>query len=140
MDRDGGTLDGFHIGHVSPGVGDEVSDFTSEWEDVRLTSRFWERPTVDGHQVDLRVHVLRGERLVDLDAVRDFLAEYHERDPAQWRLTEFAHEDGPGLTDDAQAFWLVEPGVAVTVLTTPEFTEALAATALAVRAVPDDVA
>ncbi|MGW0503350.1 hypothetical protein [Micromonospora sp. NPDC003241] len=140
MDRDGGTLDGFHIGHVPPGVGDEVSDFTSEWEDVRLTSRFWERPTADGHQVDLRVHVLRGERLVDLDAVRDFLAEYHERDPAQWWLTEFPHGDGPGLTDDAQAFWLVGPGVAVTVLTTPEFAEALAATALAVRAAPDDVA
>ncbi|MFI7023476.1 hypothetical protein ACIBMZ_12275 [Micromonospora sp. NPDC049900] len=136
MDRDGGVLDGFHLGYVPPGVGDEVSDFSSEWEDVALTSRFWERRTTDGHRVDLRVHVLRGPRLTDLDAVRDFLAAYLERDPAQWRLTEFPHEDGSGLTDDTQAFWLVEPGVAVTVLTIPEFADALAATALAVRAAP----
>ncbi|QKW15528.1 hypothetical protein [Verrucosispora sp. NA02020] len=138
MDRDGGVLDGFHVGYVPPGVGDEVSDFASEWEDVRLTSRFWERRKADGHQVDLRVHVLRGERLTDLDALRDFLAAYHERDPAQWRLSDFPHGDGPGLTGEAQAFWLVAPGVAVSVLTTPEFAGALPATALAVRVAADD--
>ncbi|GIJ21463.1 hypothetical protein Vlu01_20870 [Micromonospora lutea] len=115
-------------------VGDEVSDFDTEWEDVRFASRFWERQTPDGTRVDLRVHVLRGDRLTDLDALRDFLAGYHERDPAQWQLAEFPHGDGTGLIGDGQAFWLVEPGVAVSVLTIPEFTESLLPTALSVRA------
>ncbi|GAB3862394.1 hypothetical protein GCM10029963_68480 [Micromonospora andamanensis] len=64
--RDGGTLDGFRIGQVPEGVGDEVSDFASEWDDVGLASRVWERQTPDGHRVDLRVHVLR------LTSVTDF--------------------------------------------------------------------
>ncbi|MGC5051971.1 hypothetical protein ACLQ2S_11035 [Micromonospora sp. DT48] len=135
--RAGGTLDGFHIGQVPVGVGDEVSDFDNEWDDVRFTSRFWERQTPDGYQVDLRVHVLRGDRLIDLDALHAFLAEYHEQDPAQWQLTEFQHGDSPGLTDDVQAFWLVEPGVAVNVLTTPDFGDSLLPTALSIQAAAD---
>jgi hypothetical protein len=131
--RDGGVLDGFRIGRVPDGVGDEVSDFATEWEDVCFASRFWERQVPDGSQVDLRVHVLRGDRLADLSALRGFLAEYHERDPAEWRLVEFPHGDGPGLADGVQAFWLVEPGVAVTVLTIPEFSDSLLPTALSVR-------
>ncbi|GIJ77400.1 hypothetical protein SAMN05443287_112151 [Micromonospora phaseoli] len=132
--RAGGMLDGFHIGQVPDGVGDEVSDFASEWDDVRFASRVWERQVPDGHRADLRVHVLRGDRLADLTALRDFLCAYHERDPVEWRLEEFQHGDGPGLTDGGQAFWLVEPGVAVTVLTVPEFGESLLPTALSVRA------
>ncbi|WP_433529122.1 hypothetical protein ACQPYA_22740 [Micromonospora sp. CA-263727] len=118
--RDGGTLDGFHIGYLADGVGDEVSDFASEWDDVHFASRFWERQTPDGYRTDLRVHVLRGARLTDLDALRAFLVTYHERDPDEWQLVEFQHDGGPGLTDDAQAFWLAEPGVAVNVLADPE--------------------
>ncbi len=118
--RDGGVLDGFRVGYVPDGVGDEVSDFATEWEDIHFASRFWERQTPDGYRADLRVHVLRGERLTDLEALRTFLADYHERDPDGWRLTEFQHEDGPGLMDDAQAFWSAEPGVAVNVLVDPE--------------------
>ncbi|MEV2241387.1 hypothetical protein [Micromonospora sp. NPDC049891] len=132
--RDGGVLDGFHIGQVPAGIGDEVSDFATEWDDVRFASRVWERQVPDGHRVDLRVHVLRGDRLVDLTALRNFLGEYHERDPAEWDLSEFQHGDSTGLSDDVQAFWLVEPGVAVNVLTTPEFSGSLLATARSVQA------
>ncbi|MBX7264635.1 hypothetical protein KIF24_00210 [Micromonospora sp. Llam7] len=131
---DGGLLDGFHIGQVPVGVGDEVSDFASEWDDVRFASRVWERQVPDGYRADLRVHVLRGDRLTDLTALRDFLCGYHERDPVEWRLVEFPHGDGLGLTDGVQAFWLVEPGVAVSVLTVPELSESLLPTALSVRA------
>ncbi|GAB3862406.1 hypothetical protein GCM10029963_68510 [Micromonospora andamanensis] len=111
-----------------------MTELRSEWDDVGLASRVWERQTPDGHRVDLRVHVLRGERLVDLTALRDFLGEYHERDPAEWHLNEFPHDDGAGLHDDVQAFWLVEPGVAVSVLTLPEFSESLLPTARSIRA------
>lgn len=114
--RDGEVLDRFHIGWVPDGTGDEVSDFATEWEDVRFATRVWERQTAEGHRVDLRVHVLRGERLTDLDALRTFLSGYHERDIAQWHLTDFPHYDGPGLLGEGQAFWLPAPGVAVNVL------------------------
>ncbi|NLU77555.1 hypothetical protein HCA58_03920 [Micromonospora sp. HNM0581] len=122
---DGAVLDGFHVGRVPAGVGDETSDFATEWDDVSFASRVWERQTPEGHRADLRVHVLRGDRLVDLTALRDFLCEYHERDPVGWHLREFQHGSRVGLHDEVQAFWLVEPGVAVTVLTLPEFGDGL---------------
>ncbi|MEU6021429.1 hypothetical protein [Micromonospora sp. NPDC047134] len=115
-----GTLDGFHIGEVPEGLGDLVSDFASEWGDVQITSRVWERQVADGHRVDLRVHVLRGQRLADLDGLRDFLVEYHEREYDDSQVTEFPHPEGPGLATDVQVFWLAEPGVGVTVLVDPE--------------------
>ncbi|PMR57917.1 hypothetical protein C1A38_27380 [Verrucosispora sp. ts21] len=117
---DGGVLDGFHIGQLPDGLGDLVSDFASEWEDVQITSRVWERQTADGHRVDLRVHVLRGQRLGDLDGLRDFLVDYHERELDDSQLMDFPHPDGPGRATDTQVFWLTEPGVAVTVLVDPE--------------------
>ncbi|MGC5330878.1 hypothetical protein [Micromonospora sp. DT62] len=137
--RDGGVLDGFHIRQVPGDIGAEVSDFASEWDDVRFATRVWERQTDDGYRVDLRVHVLRGERLTDLAALRDFLAEYHERDPDDWPLTEFPRGETTGLHDASQAFWLAEPGVAVNVLVDPAQVdrEQLLATALAVVAVGD---
>lgn len=117
---DGGVLDGFHIGYVPDGLGEEVSDFASEWGDVQIASRVWERQTADGYRVDLRVHVLRGTRLGDLDGLRTFLVDYHERELDDQQLAEFPHDDGPGLATDAQVCWLTEPGVAVNMLVDPE--------------------
>ncbi|MFC5922641.1 hypothetical protein [Micromonospora vulcania] len=118
--RNGGGLDGFHIGYLPPDVADLVSDFQSEWEDVSFATRVWERQVEDGHRVDLRVHVLRGDRLGTLAELREFLAEYHERDPADWTLTEFQHGESPGLIGAAEAFWLDSPGRAVHLLIDPE--------------------
>ncbi|MDG4840569.1 hypothetical protein O7631_28930 [Micromonospora sp. WMMD967] len=134
--RDGGDLDGFHIGHLPPGVGDLVSDFASEWEDVSFATRVWERQVEDGHRVDLRVHVLRGERLGTLAELHAFLAEYHERDPADGAFTEFQHGEDPGLIGAAEAFWLAAPGVAVDVLFDAERlnVDALRPTALGITA------
>ncbi|WP_405106211.1 hypothetical protein OG559_21030 [Micromonospora sp. NBC_01405] len=115
-----GELDGFVIGYVPAGIGAEVSDFASEWEDVRFRTRVWERQVEEGYRVDLRVHVLRGGGLGTLDELRDFLAGYHERDAASWRPTEFVDGDVTGLIGDGEAFRLVEPGVAVDVLADPE--------------------
>ncbi len=121
--RDGGVLDGFHVGYVPAEVGEEVSDFASEWEDVTFATRVWERQVPEGYRVDLRIHVLRGEQLTDLDALRDFLAEYHEREPADWSLTGFNHGEAAGLLDGTQAFWLAVPGVAVNVVIDPELVD-----------------
>ncbi|PTA45282.1 hypothetical protein [Micromonospora sp. RP3T] len=134
-EHDGGELDGFHVGELPGGIGDAVSDFGSEWDDVSFASRVWERQVDDGYRVDLRVHVLRGERLADLDAVREFLSDYLERDPDTWELADFAHPDGPGLIGAAEAFWLAGPGVAVTVLVDPEVVDADALRSIAVGVV-----
>ncbi|MFI6129169.1 hypothetical protein [Micromonospora sp. NPDC051141] len=136
--RDGGELDGFHIGFLPGGIGEAVSDFATEWEDVSFATRVWERQVEDGYRVDLRVHVLRGEGLVDLDAVREFLAEYQERDAATWELADFTHPDGPGLIGTGEAFWLTGPGVAVYVLADPEVVDAAALRSIAVGVVSAD--
>ncbi|MGI5519581.1 hypothetical protein ACQEUX_01315 [Micromonospora sp. CA-259024] len=64
--------------------------------------------------------MLRGDRLGTLAELRDFLAEYHERDPADWALTEFQHGEDHGLVGAVQAFWLARPGVGINVLIDPE--------------------
>ncbi|KAB1941889.1 hypothetical protein F8271_13640 [Micromonospora sp. ALFpr18c] len=113
-------MDGFRIAYLPPEVGDLVSDFASEWGDVNVTTRVWERQVEDGHRVDLRVHVLRGNQLSTLAELCEFLAEYHERDPADWLLIEFQHGETSALIGAAEAFWLAGPGVAVDVLIDPE--------------------
>ncbi|GGM52395.1 hypothetical protein GCM10012275_24190 [Longimycelium tulufanense] len=134
----GGELDGFEVTHVPAGVGELVTDFPYEWGDVRFTQRAWERQVESGgHQVDLQVFVLRGQKLSSPVALRDFLADYHEHDPGRWQLADFRHDDGNGFIGDTEAFWLVEPGVAVEVRIAPNRFDAdeLSRTARGVRAV-----
>jgi len=128
-------VDGLHLSHLPAGTGTARFDTTYEWGGVTFTAHVWERAVDDGYHVDLQVIVLRGHALTDLTALRDFLARYHERDPAQWVLTGFRHDDGAGLIGEAEAFWLVEPGIAVEVRIAPERFDLadLQATALGTR-------
>lgn len=118
----GEPLDGFAITHLPAEIGPKVSDFEYEWEVVAFKSRVWERgPDPSGaYSVDLTVKVLRGAGLTDVAAVREFLTEYHEKDPVEWKLASFDHNGLPGWSDERQAFWFVEPGVAVEVSLDPE--------------------
>lgn len=115
MAEGGGVLDGFVIGHVPRDAGSSASDFEYEPEDgVRFTSRVWERETGDGgHAVDLMLIVVRADRLATLGGLRDFMSAYHERDPASWTKVQIGAR--PGLKAAGQVFWLVEPGIAVSV-------------------------
>lgn len=110
-------LDGFLVGSVPAGVGELVTDFAFEWEEVEHRSRVWESgPDAEGgYHVDLIVDVLRGESLTSAKALRDYLTDYYERDPATWRLDPFKQHGQPGWHDDAVAFWLAAPGVGVAV-------------------------
>ncbi|NYH93053.1 hypothetical protein [Actinopolymorpha rutila] len=110
-------LDGFLVGPVPAGVGALVTDFAFEWEEVEHRSRVWESgPDSDGgYHVDLTVDVLRGESLTSAKALRDYLTDYYERDPAIWRLDAFKQHGQPGWHDDTIAFWLAAPGVGVAV-------------------------
>ncbi|AWS44294.1 hypothetical protein [Streptosporangium sp. 'caverna'] len=116
MPKGGGVLDGFVIGHVPREVGPSTSDFESEPEEgVRFTSRVSERETADGgHSVDLMVIVIRSDGLATLGDLRDFMSAYHERDPASWTKVQVGSR--PGLKDAGRVFWLVEPGVAISVM------------------------
>lgn len=110
-------LDGFVLGWVPPGLGPLVTDFEYEWDDVGFRSRVWESgPYPDeSYRVDLQVTVMRSPSFTDVAALREFLVEYLERDPAAWATEPFAHPDGPGLAEVGELFWLARPGVAVRV-------------------------
>jgi hypothetical protein len=113
----GGELDGFTIGHLPDQIDDRtsVSDFDYEWGGVSFSSRVWETTLEGGGaRVVLQVLVMRGARLADLPAVRDFLTEYHERSP-DWELTEFDNNGSTALHGETEAFWTPSRGVAVEV-------------------------
>ncbi|MUL42207.1 hypothetical protein FZ103_13625 [Streptomonospora sp. PA3] len=113
-------LAGFTLDHLPAGIGDQVTDFRTEWGGVAFASRVWERELPDGgYSVDLKVNVMRGDRLADLPAARAFLAEYHERDPAEWALRPFRHGRAPGHRTDGLVFWLAEPGLVAEVRLDP---------------------
>lgn len=107
------VVDGFAVGYVPAGVGPQVSTFTYRWADVTFRSQVWERGPDDAgaYAVDLTVKTLRGERLTDVEALRAFLADYHEQDPSTWReiAAERAYQR-PGAV-----FRFVEPGLATEV-------------------------
>ena len=110
------TLDGFVIENLPDGLG-MPSDFEYEWEDVSFHSRVWETgPDPEGaFKVDLTVKTLRGERLTDLEAVKDFLVEYEEKEPGDWQLVPVKVGGYDGLLAGDEVFYFIEPGVAAEV-------------------------
>ncbi|NOL43370.1 hypothetical protein HPO96_24295 [Kribbella sandramycini] len=110
------TVDGFVIEHLPGGIG-APSDFEYEWEDVIFHSRVWETgPDPQGaFKVDLTVKTLRGAKLTDLEALKAFLVEYEERDPATWQPTPLKVGPYNALTIDNEVFYFIEPGLAAEV-------------------------
>jgi hypothetical protein len=110
------TLDGFAIDHLPDGIG-TPSDFEYEWDDVSFHSRVWETgPDSDGaFQVDLTVKTLRGEKLGDLEALKEYLIGYEERDPDSWELTPVTVGGFDGLLAGNEVFYFIAPGVAAEV-------------------------
>lgn len=110
------TLDGFVIENLPDGLG-TPSDFEYEWEDVRFHSRVWETgPDPEGaYRVDLTAKTLRGEKLMDLEALKTFLIEYEEKDPDSWELRAVKAGEYDGLAAGDEVFYFVSPGVAAEV-------------------------
>lgn len=111
------TLDGFTLGYLPDGLGPQVSDFVYEWGEVSFHTRVWERgPDSEGnHSVDLQAAVLRGDRLTDPDALRDFLTEYLEQDPQTWAREPYERGGYRGFIASGRVFFLAHSGVAVMV-------------------------
>ena len=110
------SLDSFMIMHTPHGIG-SPTDFEYEWEDVVFHSRVWETgPDAEGAtKVDLTVKTMRGEALSDLEALRTWLTEYHEKDPAEWDVTSVRVGAYSGYMADDRLFYFVAPGVAAEV-------------------------
>ncbi|BCJ35673.1 hypothetical protein Athai_31760 [Actinocatenispora thailandica] len=113
------VLDGFRLTHLPTGLG-TPSDFEYEWNDVTFHSRDWESRHGAGWRVDLTIETLRGDRLSSLAALRGYLTDYLEQDPGSWRLRPVPVGSHPGLRTDDRVFWLVRPGLAVSVDMDPE--------------------
>ncbi|WBQ07104.1 hypothetical protein [Kribbella sp. CA-293567] len=109
-------LDGFAIDHLPGGIG-SPSDFEYEWEEVVFHSRVWETgPDPEGAtKVDLTAKTIRGEKVIDLETLRTFLTEYHEKDPESWELTAVDVAGYGGYRADDLVFFFVEPGIAAEV-------------------------
>ncbi len=119
--RGGGSVDGFVIDYLPEQTGDLVSDFSTEWEGVSFESRVWERRVGnEKYRVDLKVNVLRGERLTSVEELRAFVTEYEEQDPDEWDLREFQNGPWPGYRTEGLAFWLVDSGVGVSARLDPD--------------------
>jgi hypothetical protein len=110
------TLDGFVIENLPDGIG-TPSDFEYEWEDVSFHSRVWESgPNEEGaFKVDLTVKTMRGDQLTDLEAVKDFLVTYEEKEPGEWQLVPVKVGGYDGLFAGDEVFYFIEPGVAAEV-------------------------
>jgi hypothetical protein len=116
IEQKAGTLDGFVIENLPDGIG-TPSDFEYEWEDVSFHSRVWETgPDPEGaYKVDLTVKTIRGEKLTDLEALKDFLVEYEEKEPGSWQLTPVKVGGYDGLFSGDEVFYFIAPGVAAEV-------------------------
>jgi len=107
------VIDSIRFDHLPGGLGDST-DFSYDYDDVDFAARVWESPTADGWRVDLDIDVMRGARLTSAHALHDWFIGYEERDPAPAYRAVRVHGHRGWLSDD-QLFWLIRPGLAVSV-------------------------
>jgi hypothetical protein len=108
------VIDGMSVRHLPDGLG-SASDFVYDYDDVDFVARVWEsQPSSGGWRVDLDIDVMRGARLRSGRALHDWFIAYEERDPTPSYRPVRVHGH-PGWLCPDQIFWLVRPGVAVSV-------------------------
>ena len=112
---DAPRIDGFTVCLLPEGVGNLVSDFAYSFDGVDFRSKVWESgpDATGGYRQDLDVGVLRGKRLASRPALYRFLTDYEQRPSDEWRFVPFTVHGHPGYLGRDEAFWLVEPGIAI---------------------------
>lgn len=107
------VIDHIAIGYLPPGLG-TPSDFEYEYDDVAFVARVWESQIPEGWRVDLDIDVMRGDRLASPKTLHDWFIAYEERDPTPTyqRVRVQGHR---GWLCRDQLFWLIKPGLAVSV-------------------------
>jgi hypothetical protein len=108
------VLDGMGFGYLPPGLG-TTSDFAYHFQHVDFVARVWESQTHAGWTVDLDVDVMRGKRLTTGRALHDWFISYDQRPPAEAHYVPTRLHGRPGWRCEDQVFWLVHPGLAVSV-------------------------
>ncbi|HZZ96342.1 MAG TPA: hypothetical protein VFE19_04985 [Jatrophihabitantaceae bacterium] len=107
------VIDSIAFGHLPSGLG-TASDFSYHFSRVDFVARVWESRTDNGWQVDLDIDVMRGARLSSGRALHDWFIRYEQRDPTPNYHRVRVHGQ-PGWLCRDQLFWLLRPGLAVSV-------------------------
>jgi hypothetical protein len=111
----GTSIGGIRFDYLPGGLG-QASDFTYEYDDVTFTARVWESPDAGGgSRVDADLEVLSGARLANGSALHDWFVAYQARPPAEAHDVPVRVHSRPGWLARDQLFWLVRPGLAVSV-------------------------
>lgn len=111
----GTTVGGVRFGYLPAGLG-QPSDLDYEYDDVTFTARVWESPAPDGGwRVDADLEVLSGARLTTGTALHDWFIAYEDRPPAEVSYVPVRVHGRPVWLARDQLFWLVRPGLAVSV-------------------------
>jgi hypothetical protein len=109
------ALDGVELRYLPPGLGTST-DFAYEYDDVAFAARVWESGSDSGGwRVDLGVDVLRGKGLDNAEALHDWFIAYEERPPGEARYRPVRVHGHRGWMCRDEVFWLVRPGLAVSV-------------------------
>lgn len=108
-------IDGARVGWLPARLG-RPSRLDFDFGDVRFASVVWASAApAGGDRSDGEVLVVRGARLRTANALRAWFLHYQQR-PRAWSHYRPLHVHGrPGWTSLDQVFWLVRPGVAVSV-------------------------
>lgn len=108
-------LGGAVLHYLPPGLGTS-SDFHYQFARVRFASRVWESGSnAAGWRVDLHVIVMHGRRLSTPSAFHDWFIRYEQRPRQEARYVRVLFRGHRGWAGRDQIFWLVRPGVAVSV-------------------------
>ena len=110
----GTTVGGVQFGYLPDGLG-QASDFNYEYDDVTFVARVWESQVPDGWRVDADLDAMSGARLTTGQALHDWFIAYEDRPPAEARYVPVRVHSHPGWISRDQLFWLVRPGLAVSV-------------------------
>lgn len=108
------VLGGMAFGYLPSGLG-TTTDFAYHFQRVDFRARVWESPIPEGWTVDLDVDVMRGNRLTDPQALHDWFISYDQRPPAEAQYVPVRVTGLRGWRCQDQVFWLVHPGLAISV-------------------------
>lgn len=112
------TVGAMRFSWLPTGLG-ELSSFDYSYDDVSFTSAVWESQIPNGWRVDLHLTVMSGDRLSDGKALHDWFIDYRQRPPEDVDYRTVTVLGQPGWMTRDQLFYLVRPGLAVSITVDP---------------------
>lgn len=112
------TVGAMRFSWLPAGLG-QPSSFDYSYGSVDFSSTVWESETADGWQVDLHLTVLSGGALSGGQALYDWFTDYQQRPPEEVDYRPVTVRGQPGWLTGDQLFYLVRPGLAVSITVDP---------------------